>query len=236
MPKPKLRPRDSWLGTRVIWEPCQVDNIIGKCALFVFRKQRLPWLDLKKILAVVVNHQLLLYKLDALPVRNLAVADAFIVVRPQDFAAKLISEWFEWPAAEAVYEGFTGNDACEVEPMCRLADYVLKMWHANPLPGWQPIHRGYLGVSFVRDLVNNQTGEAACGEITANALLLYNKPLAQNEAMLDRDVIRRWRVHEMEPVRMCCLLDAEDIVLSRLVIRYYRMYAWDYVLSQDLPF
>lgn len=236
MPRPKISPRDSWLGIRVIWEPCQVDNIIGKCALFVFRKQRLPWLKLQKLLAVVANHQLLLYKLDIIPRRPLAVSDAFMVVRPQDFAADLISEWFEWPTAEAVYEGFTGMDACEVEPMRRLADYVLKQWHANPLPGWQPIHRGHMGVSFVRDLINNQSGEAACGEITAKALLLYNKPLAINEAMRDRDVIRRWGVHDMEPVRMFCLLDAEDIVQARLIMRYYRMYAWDYVLSQDLPF
>lgn len=231
-----LRQRDSWLGTRLIWSPCHIDQIESKCVLFPFRQQRAPWIRQKKLLAVVCCHQLMLFKLDQIPQSPLTASDAILAVKPAEYALSAISEWAEWPAAEAIMEGLC-EDFCEFEPKRTMADYILKLWNADPLPGWTPVHRGHLGLSWVRDMTNNQTGKTICAEVASNAFVLYNKPLCENEAMRDQDILKSWRLHDMEPARLCIYLDAVDIVQARLMMRYGRMWLYQFCLSQEaLPF
>ncbi|MFZ2949567.1 MAG: hypothetical protein WA003_08790 [Desulfuromonadaceae bacterium] len=188
------------------------------------------------MLAVACCHQLLFFRNDRLPQKPLKLADAILSFKPAEHALSICAEWSEWPAAESLMEGLVG-DIGEFEPKQLMADHVLKCWNAAPLPGWTPVHRGCLGMSFVRNVVNNQTDKLITAEVTSNALYLYNKPLEQNEALKDQDVMKRWNLHDLEPARLCAYLDAEDIIQTRLMMRYNRMWLFQYFLSQEaLPF
>ncbi|MFZ2950733.1 MAG: hypothetical protein WA003_14755 [Desulfuromonadaceae bacterium] len=232
-----LGPRDSWLGTRRIWSPCRVDGTEAKGLLFRFRKARAPWLRQDKLLAVVCCHKLFFFRDEKLPKKPLRPADAILSFKPAENGVSICQEWSEWPESQALIEGLVGGELEEFEPRQPIADFVLKCFHAAPLPGWTPIHRGHLGLSFVRNVIYNQTGQEICAELTSSKLYLYNKPLPEAEALRDRDVMKSWDQHDLEPARLCAYLDAFDIVQCRLICRYAALWRYQYFLNQEsLPF
>ena len=61
---------DSWLHTRVKWQPVRFDigEAVGKAAIFPFNRGRLPWVQgLTKLMCTVRGHELGIYKFDAIP-------------------------------------------------------------------------------------------------------------------------------------------------------------------------
>jgi hypothetical protein len=229
----------TWIGITADWQPVKFrDHTQGKAALLPFRKQRLPWLsDQSRILVAIHGglQLLLLYKLDHMMSYELDVPAAFLKITARDLTLKILAEFLDWPMCEAAWSGFARQDLVETTSQSWLGDAALKCWNKKPLPDWTPVHRGALGLSFLRD-VKLKSGVHGCLELTAQALILYNGSLAENEALLDRKIRQRWTVTAMEFYALNAVLDDETSIMARLLMRRYRQWVFQHQLEYELPF
>jgi hypothetical protein len=223
----------SWLHTRVPWSPIKFDSgLEGRAALFPHRKQRLPWAPhLERLLVVICNHELGIYKYDTIPSHPLPYADAIFLTKV--VALTSLQEWFEWPCTEAIYDGQSaGEDIVEGLPTPCLTQALLKEWHKKSfVAGWWPTNRGAIGLSFLRNLQDGQR----CVEIRAQSrVLVYRGTLAQNEALYDHRIVKAFGLHAVD--QMQGFVSDPDYTSCRELLRRLRVFCWGYALEQDLPF
>lgn len=229
--------KTSWIGTRVDWRPLGFGQT-GRITLMPFRKERLPWYHEKYLIVAVVNTDLILVKtkivdLDRLP-KRINPTLAFMTLKQSDFILSWCAEFFDWPMAQALYEGYT------LMPMMQsyssqhwLHDAVLRTFHKHPVPGWTPVHRGVLGISFLRDTTDGEK----CIEITSDACILRQGPIEENEALREHKIITRWNIHEMDHDAMTARMgDPEDSIQSRLIMRKLQQAAYEWILQNEMPF
>jgi hypothetical protein len=227
--------KTSWIGTSVVWTPASVDGLhSGKAALVELRRPRLPWYRGKYLLAVVANQKLMLFKGDRLPQDTLCSNDTLLTIGSSELTLKLLAEYFEWPDIQAVHDGYLKTDLAQsFEPQRWLRDGILQRFHKEPLPGWWPVHRGALGISFLRNVMEGTN----CAEITSTALNLYRGPIADNEALQENRIFKRFGVHEMEVNALHDVLpDVDEVVQVRLMMRKYLFWQYEFCQDHELPF
>lgn len=144
---------ENWLHTRINWQSvvCE-DGTQADVAVIPHRKARLPWArDINRLL-VAINRDygtLGIYRQDRIPSSLLPLSGTMsCLTRPNMLK---INEFFEWPAATAVYQGYTGQPLADGMMTLTLSDALSTSFRTEPQPGWQLCHRGAVGVSFLRD-------------------------------------------------------------------------------------
>lgn len=224
-----------WTGTQIAWEKVLVDGFYeGMAAVIQHRQPRLPLYQEKYLMAVVVNHKLMIFKITSSTGYSVSSADALLTVKAANVTLGILDEWFPWPPSEAVYARVTAVDFMkEYNPQRLLHQGILDSFHKKPLPGWWPVHRGTLGVSFVR----NTLDRSMCTEIRADECVLYRGPFEMNEELCERKVIKVWSIDKMDlEVMKPKLPDPEDIIQCRLMMRWQRKAAYDWLLNNEYPF
>ncbi len=229
-----------WLSIRALWQPVRFDNATsGRAALVTHRRERLPWHADQKSLLVAINDSdrlLLLYDSDQIPRTPLSINRAMLSLSSASYCLTQISEFFNWPPAEAICAEYTQSDLLEDLPSRLLADNIWNRWRNKPIAGWQPAHRGNLGVSFLRDVLDVRNNSICCVEVSASAVLLYAGPLLDNQALIEFRVIGRWDALELDVENMRDILALDDIILIRQLMRCYRFWAYEYALEIEKPF
>jgi hypothetical protein len=221
----------SWLHTRAHWFHVRYDNeSTGKAAIFPHERSRLPLdPDLNRLLVVIADRELSVYKLDKVPTFPLLYDKPLLRMTIPNLTQ--IQEFWPWPHAEAIHASFTGTDCSESLPKPWLYRELINEFNLHPISkGWIPVNRGSLGLSYVRDLVDGER----CVEVQATRILLYKGPFHDNEALYDHRVTRIFGIHEIPKARV--LMQDNDFIEIRLLMRRMRIAIWDLVVLQDLPF
>jgi len=146
----------------------------------------------------------------------------------------MLDEWFAWPQSEAVYARVTSVDFVKTyNPQRLLHQGLLDVFHKNPVHGWTPVHRGALGISFVRDTLDG----TMCTEIRSDECVLYLGSFEENEALNEHNIVKVWSMDNMELDLMKSKLpDPEDFIQCRVMMRKLRMAAYDWLLNNEYPF
>ena len=231
----------SWLGTKARWQLVRFDdNTDGRAALIFFRRQRLPWVSDKKYLLAAINssdHSLRLYKMDTMPAEPLPAYSALLTLNSTSNLLTKLEQFFDWPMVEAVYSGYTRMDLTENIQANWIAEATMERWRVAPIAGWWPVHRGGLGLSFLRDAVDVRDNTSCCIEVTPTKIRIYQGPIAENEALADQRIIKLWNLHDLDVIRLHQILGPDDLVKVRQISRQWRYWLYQSVLEMEkLPF
>jgi hypothetical protein len=223
----------NWIGTQSIWNPQQfTSGIDGMSAIYNYRRKRLPWNKATHLKVAVQGQRLMIFR-GPQPVPRVNPKDALLVLEPQDLTLRQLSEYFNWPDIEAIHFGYTGIDLSSYNSPMWAADGILKIFHAEPMLGWWPIHRGALGVSFLRNVME----DSHCVEVNTECMRLYRGPIAENETLRDHRVTNRWSLEQMEVNAIQNVIpDVDEVVRCRLMMRRLRLALFTFNLANELPF
>lgn len=230
----------SWLGIRRSWRHVRFEGGgVGRALLLPHRSKRVPWLPpLQTHMLVAINDSqdlLLIYRNDRFPEEPLEVDAALVQLSPAMLCLSRISEFYEWPLSEAIFSEFSGLDLASVDDKSKLADDCLRQWNRAPVKGWCPVHRGIAGLSIMRNVValgNRQ----CCLEIQASDLNLYRGTIEENAGLLDSRILQSWRIHKLNSDSLKNVVPDDIRGDSRIIMRRYRQFIYDYALRNELPF
>lgn len=224
---------ENWLHTEINWQS-QVFDDGTQCdvAVLQHRKARLPWVrDLSRLL-VALNREygtLGIYRTDKIPSVLPLSGMVTSLTRPNMLK---INEFFEWPQATAIYHGFTGMNLPDGMPTLTLSDALGTNFRVEPVAGWQPCHRGALGLSFLRDSADG----TYCIEATVDRVRIYRGPIEDNQGLDDHRVLKSFRINELVMPRLTKYVSRPDAVSIRLMERYIALWVFEESVAQDLPF
>ena len=228
-------PGASWLPIRTEWVPLK--SGLGRASLTIYRRDRLPWYRESYIMAAVLEADLLLLrtKLTKLQdIESVNPADAIIRLKPADLCAFRIDEFVPWPSGEAIYGGYSLTDVMTAfRPQHQLLHGLLRSFRNNPVPGWVPINRGALGLSYVYNCTNG----LGSLELTANCLYYRSGTVLDNEGLYDRTIVRSWCIYDLNVDEISRQTgDREDAIQARMMARRMRSDAWHWIIRNELPF
>ena len=226
--------RKAWLGIKADWYTIQLDNgQTVQAALLRHRKERLPWAnDMDKLLVTITydTHEWAIYRRDTLPTDPLRYSAA--MYRMTDIHLTKLQEFFNWPVAQAILDAYTLCPVSAGIPTYMLADEVMKEWRKKPIAGWWPCHRGDYGISFLRNTSDGRN----CIEVRPTKVHVYSGAIEENEALLDKRIIKTWQIEELDLAKMTQLLPKPDCIETRLLCRTLMFLFYNIALKLDLPF
>jgi len=230
----------SWIGIEANWASVKYkDGSMGYATDLLFRQQRLPWLKNQKKLVVGIHphsHMLHIYKLEYVPKDPLSPNDMLIIIKSTDAVLQAVSDYFDWPAAEAATRAFTGIDLANVIPKRQMATVLIREFNKKPIADWWPVHRGDDGVCFLRD-IQLQNKELCCLELRPDGVCVRSGQVRDNATLSADNVIQRFNIHQLE---VNTLLDAywtgEDLVQCRILARRLRNQIFNHIWREELPF
>lgn len=202
------------------------------------RKQRLPWYSGMNHLLAVVKYDdrcLHIYKIDQMPTLPIDTRSALLAMSTSCFCLTILQEYLEWPLSEAAMSGYTLTDISESLSVHSLADEISRRWRIKPIPGWNLVHRGHLGVVFLLGIVDKD-GRPCSVELNHLGASLYRGPISENEALQDHRKIRQWGLHDLTVETLRQVMDTPHLVAVRQLMRQLRLWIFEFALKSEMPF